>query len=223
MDFDITRFLRETLVRIPAVFFALGLHEWAHAYAAVKMGDDTAKKLKRYTPNPFKHVDPVGLTVFFLFGFGWSRPIPINPIRIKNKFWGILIIALAGPFFNLILAFATGIIFYGLRLFQYSYFFNINASNSSFLVMYFADLMGYFMVVNLVVCVFNLFPVMPLDASKIWMAYMTSKHMKIVIQYQIYGILLLLILIILGTVSLIMDPVITGFQNSIIQLFGWFK
>lgn len=223
MDIDILKVLREILVRIPVVFFALGLHEWAHAFVAVKLGDDTPKKLKRLTPNPLKHIDPVGMVVFFVFGFGWSRPIPINPIRFKNKFWNILAISLAGPIFSLLLAFITGVIFYGLGFFQYSYFFNINASDSNFIIMYLADLMGYFMIVNFIIFIFNLLPFMPLDVSKIWMAFLTSKHMKNVIKYQIYGILILLILIILGAVSLFMDPIIKDFQNSIIKLFDWLK
>src|SRR6056297_3532737 len=103
-NFNLTFFLRQILVRSPAVLFALVLHEYAHAFMAVKLGDDTPVLLKRYTANPFKHIDPIGLLCFIVLNFGWSRRIPVNNLKLKNKNKETFIIAFSGPFFSLILA-----------------------------------------------------------------------------------------------------------------------
>ncbi|HOD90871.1 MAG TPA: site-2 protease family protein [Thermotogota bacterium] len=214
--FEWIRFLRAFVTRIPAVIFALGLHEWAHARAAVARGDTTPILLGRATPNPLKHLDPIGLTVFFLFGYGWSRPIPINPVKLKKK-RDILVIAFAGPLFSLVLGFITGLVYYSFGLHRYSYFFNPEASQGTILTRYLSDLMGFFMVSNFVIFIFNLFPIMPLDAANLWMTLYTSKHMKKVIGYQVYGIVILLFLVVSGLAGIIMNPVVDFFRLLLIQ------
>jgi len=221
-DFNLRIFLREILVRIPAVFFALGLHEYAHALAADKIGDDTPRILKRCTPNPLKHIDPVGISCFFVFGFGWSRRIPVNLLKLKNKSRDLFLISMAGPLFSMLLAIVTGLIFYGFGLHKYSYFFNTSAFSATIPIMYLSDLLGSFMITNLIIAVFNMIPVMPLDASQFWSIMTTSKHMKSIMKYQIYGILILLGLIVLGVAQIIMNPVIEAFKAMIINLSNYF-
>src|SRR6056297_1566620 len=221
-DFNVTVFLRQILVRAPAVLFALGLHEYAHAYIAFKLGDNTPVLLKRYTLNPLKHIDPIGLMCFIVLSFGWSRRIPVNNLRLKNKNKDTFIIAFSGPAFSLLLAILAALIFYGFGIHKYSWFFNTNPKNTFFILNYLSDVLGSFMVINLIIAIFNLIPIMPLDASALWSVFITTKHMKTVMKYQVYGILILLILIIMGIVQAIMYPVISGFNTMFINLSGIF-
>ena len=214
-DFRGDFFLRLVLSRIPAIFFALGLHEWIHAFTAVKLGDETAKKIGRYTANPFKHIDPVGMVIFFLYGFGWSRPIPINPVSLKSRTKDIIIISLSGPVFSLGIALIAGFIFYGFGFYKYSFFFNQSADRANFLVMYLADLLGFFMEINFVIFIFNFIPVNPLDGSKIWMILLSPKNMEKEIKFQVYGILGLIAFIILGGANFLVKPVIDIFRTTI--------
>jgi Zn-dependent protease len=210
-------FFRAVVSRIPAIIIALGLHEYAHSWVAIKRGDNTPVLLGRNTLNPFKHIDPVGIICFFLFGYGWSRPIPVNTVKLKKK-TDILLIAFSGPAFSLIIAFLTGLIFYSLGLHRYSFFFNPEAIQGTIFTRYLADLMGFFMVANFVIFIFNLFPIMPLDAANIWTVFYTSKYMKTVVGYQVYGIVLLLFLIVSGIANRVMGPVVDFFQKTLIQL-----
>jgi len=221
-DFNVTVFLRQILVRAPAVLFALGLHEYAHAVTAVKLGDNTPVLLKRNTANPLKHIDPIGLFCFIVLNFGWSRRIPVNNLRLKNKNKDTFIIAFSGPAFSLFLAVVSAIIFYGFGIHKFSWFLNANPKNTFFILNYFSDVLGSFMIVNLIIAIFNLIPVMPLDASALWSVFVTTRHMKTVMKYQVYGILILLILIVLGIVQAIMYPVISGFNTMFINLSGIF-
>ncbi|MEA1883044.1 MAG: site-2 protease family protein [Thermotogota bacterium] len=221
-NFNLTFFLRQILVRSPAVLFALGLHEFAHAFMAVKLGDDTPVLLKRNTVNPLKHIDPIGLLCFIILSFGWSRRIPVNNLRLKNKNKDTFIIAFSGPTFSLLLAILAAFVFYGFGIHKYSWFFNPNPRNTFFILNYLSDVLGSFMFVNLIIAIFNLIPIMPLDASALWSVFMTTKHMKAVMKYQVYGILLLLILIIMGIIQAIMYPVISGFNTVFINLSGIF-
>jgi len=122
----------------------------------------------------------------------------------------------------MLLAIVTGLIFYGFGLHKYSYFFNTSAFSATIPIMYLSDLLGSFMITNLIIAVFNMIPVMPLDASQFWSIMTTSKHMKSIMKYQIYGILILLGLIVLGIAQIIMNPVIEAFKAMIINLSNYF-
>ncbi|HOO31818.1 MAG TPA: site-2 protease family protein [Thermotogota bacterium] len=215
-------FIRQLLVKTPAVLLALAFHEFVHAATAVRLGDDTAIRLKRYTLNPFKHIDPIGLACFLVFNFGWSRRIPINTLKLKNKNRDVFFIVMSAPMANFLIALITGFVFYGLRIHKYSWLFNPNPESAYFYISYFADVMGSFMVSNLVIAVFNMIPVMPLDGAEIWSVFNTSKYMNFVMKYQIYGILILLVTIIFGLAHIIMNPIIVGFNTMLVYLSGLF-
>jgi Zn-dependent protease len=129
---------------------------------------------------------------------------------------------MSGPVASFISALVTGIVFYGLSIHKYSWFFNPNPQPAPFYVSYFADFMGSFMSSNLIISVFNMIPVMPLDAAEIWSVFNTSKYMNFVMKYQIYGILILLIMIIFGLAHLIMNPIVVGFNTMLISLSEMF-
>lgn len=216
-------FLRLLLVRVPCVLFALGFHEWAHAWVSVWNGDDTPKLLGRYTLNPIKHIDPIGFGLFMVFGFGWSRPFPLHVVKFKQRKRRFFMTVVAGPFMNLLLAFVVGLIFYGLRINRFSFFFNPSAIEGNFLVMYLADVLGTFMLINLTIFFINWIPIPPLDASRILMIFSTSRYMKWVMKFQIYGLLTLLVLVLTGLMKEFMDPVLLFFQNLIMQLSQVFR
>ena len=98
------------LVWITVIFISLTVHEFSHALAANKLGDKTAEYMGRLTLNPIKHIDPIGLIPLLLFGFGWAKPVPFNPYNLQDPKRDAVIIALAGPFSNLVIAIIAGII-----------------------------------------------------------------------------------------------------------------
>ena len=101
------------IVSIPGVLIAITFHEFAHGYVASKLGDKTSKYSGRLTLNPIYHVDPVGLLVMFLFGFGWAKPVPIDPRNFKNPKVGMALTAAAGPISNILAALFGGFLYYG--------------------------------------------------------------------------------------------------------------
>ncbi len=127
------------------------LHECAHAWSAHKLGDDTAKLEGRMTLSPLAHIDPFGGLLLLLFGFGWAKPVPVNPNNFENPRKGMMLTAIAGPLSNLIAAFAGMI---ALRLYSG----NIEALS---------DALFYFVIININLCVFNMIPVPPLDGSRV--------------------------------------------------------
>ena len=102
--------LQTLLLIAPPILLALTFHEYAHAYVANRFGDDTAKQSGRLSLNPLRHLDPLGTIMIFLVHFGWAKPVPVNPYRLKNPKKDMLWISAAGPFANMALALASGIL-----------------------------------------------------------------------------------------------------------------
>lgn len=174
--------------RILTVFLILPLHECAHAWVAKKMGDDTASLSGRITVNPLAHIDIIGCILIVLTGFGWAKPVPINPSRMKDSRLGITLTALAGPVSNLLAAFVMMVvlqILYGLGIFELS-------TNMYYLFL----LLKFFVQVNIGLAVFNLIPIPPLDGDKV-LSYFTPWKYKMWMQQhqQIISIVFLIILV----------------------------
>lgn len=160
--------LRTGTLYFLVLLFSLSFHEFAHAFTAMKFGDDTAKNQGRLTLNPLKHLDFFGtLMLIFLayqgIGIGWAKPVPVDPERLKSKKWNLGIISLLGPVSNLVLAFI---------LFQLFLVFLLGASavpdsseNEFFALI--SDFLQVGVRVNLVLFVFNLIPIYPLDGAKV--------------------------------------------------------
>ena len=138
------------------IVISLAFHEYGHAWSAKKFGDDTAEKLGRLTLNPVAHIDPVGLIMIILIGFGWAKPVPTNPANF-NSFWATLLIAAAGPLANLILAFVAINSFAFAAANGYSF-----AFSEGFLTFFY-----WFTYINLLLMLFNLIPIGPLDGHYI--------------------------------------------------------
>ena len=146
------------LIIVVAIIFALAIHEFFHAWMAYYLGDNTAKDQGRLTINPLVHLDPFGTILLFIVGIGWGKPVPFNPYNLRNQKWGPALVALAGPASNFGMAVTVGLI---LRF--------IEIPNP-----YFVFFLSFFVWINLILGVFNLMPVPPLDGSHIFFTLFPS-------------------------------------------------
>ena len=170
-----------------AVMFALTIHEFSHSFVAYKLGDNTPKKLGRLTLNPMAHFDPLGLISFLFLGFGWAKPVPINPFNFKKIKRDTFLVSIAGIVANLIFAF----IFYPIALLLL-----IKTNSSSNFLNIFTSLFSYLYEINLIFMVFNLLPIYPLDGFNA-----ISSHLKYTnpfVQFMLrYGTFILIFVIII--------------------------
>ncbi len=175
---------------LPALLFALCVHEFAHAYMAFRCGDETATRRGRLTLNPMAHIDPMGTLMILFVGFGWAKPVPVNPFNLRNPQTDMMKVAFAGPATNLGFAFLGGIV---LRMFGFNSIYLLMTSGNNFLVFVF-----YFVYINIMLAVFNMIPVAPLDGSQIFSGLMGRKYPKLVQKLQIHGPQFLFGIIIIG-------------------------
>lgn len=183
------------IVRVMIIFLILPIHEYAHAWAAKKLGDDTALYSGRLTLNPLAHIDILGAIFLFFTGFGWAKPVPVNPIRFKKPRKGMALTALAGPASNLIVAFIAMIIY---RFILYSDISDkMGIQNASFVFF----MISAFISINIGLAVFNLLPIPPLDGSKILSYFTSAKFDKFLFQYQQYLPIIFIVLIVSGILS----------------------
>ena len=176
------------LLSLPVILLALCVHEVAHGYVASKLGDPTAKSMGRLTLNPLKHLDPFGFLAMLCFGFGWARPVPINPRYFKKPRQGMAICALAGPISNILMA----------LLFSVGYKLLSNATGtfvSGGAIYYYTELgMADFAVIlcylgvtlNISLAIFNLLPIPPLDGSKVLYTFLPPKTYFNMLRYEQY-------------------------------------
>ncbi|MBS4178007.1 site-2 protease family protein [Bacillus sp. FJAT-49731] len=216
----VERFIRFPLEQIPLIaavlMIAFTVHEFAHAYTAYKLGDSTAKDQGRLTLNPIHHLDPLGTLLIFIAGFGWARPVPVNRHHFKNPRLGGILVSLMGPVSNFVLAaIGTGIMFILIVA-------GISASLPA-MVMQFFDLFVY---LNVLLFVFNLLPLPPLDGYRILEDLVPTSIRAKMTQYEQYGSLIFLILVItpLGryTIYPIIYTVVPFFIKSLQNVFMMF-
>ena len=181
---------------------AITLHELAHGYTAYKLGDNTAKEQGRLTLNPIKHIDIFGLIALIVIHIGWAKPVPINPMNFKSRKSGTILVSIAGPLTNLLLAVIFAMMLkvtYGLNIYL-SFFFQ------------------YGVILNIGLAVFNLLPLPPLDGSKILASLLPLKLERLFYQYQRYLSFIVLILYITGIIRIVIVPIIQAIYNTIISL-----
>lgn len=205
--------LKEILLRLPIIFIAITVHEYAHGYAALKMGDPTAKLSGRLSMNPLAHMDIVGALSMLIFGFGWARPVPINPNNFKNHKKGTVVVSLAGPISNLFLAF-LGSVLYG--IFRRIGFGNFSSQFSEI----FYGLLAQLILLNVCFGIFNLVPFPPLDGAKIVGAFLPYKTYFRIMQYERYAFPILIVLMYLGIFDKILGVLITPIVSSLNALIA---
>ena len=173
MNFDIYTFLLRFIVAL----IALPIHECAHGYAAYRMGDYTAKREGRLTLNPLAHFDIFGTIAMILFGFGWAKPVPINPLNFENPKKGMMISSLAGPMSNIGLAFISMILY---KLSYIPQYMGISGAFLSTVQMF----LLYMITINITLGVFNLIPIPPLDGSRIATYFLPQRIYFKIMQYE---------------------------------------
>lgn len=200
-----------------ALVGALGLHEYAHALAADLQGDRLPRAMGRLTPNPIRHLDPLGTLCILLVGFGWGKPVEFRPQALSSKRFGAAIVALAGPMMNLVLALIAAFAF--VPLCQNDVFCSTALdepfSASSPLVTF----TGVFMSINLLLAVFNLIPLPPLDGSRLLTIFLPPNKQKVIFFLDRYGFMILLALVFLGGFS-ILEPVIVAVTDAMLSIAG---
>jgi len=170
---------------------AFTVHEFAHAFASFKLGDHTAKQDGRLTLNPMRHIDYMGFIFLLITGFGWAKPVMVNPSYYKNEQKGMALVALAGPLSNIILG-IIGIILHFIFI------------SESFVIVFF-----YFWMINFALCLFNLIPVPPLDGSKILGLFFKGEAYQAYLKHQFIGFILLMVIIFSGVFGIIINAVVT--------------
>lgn len=197
-NFNLREWVLGALYRIPGILIGLSFHEWAHAYAAYKRGDPTARNLGRMTVNPIAHLDPIGIITLLIAGFGWARPVPVNPRNLKEPKKDEIIVSLAGVTTNLIIAFVFMGLLYPLVMFTQS---------EIAITMLFSVVS-----INLGLFVFNLIPVPPLDGYHVFQA-LFARHIgyRFFQAYERYGTYILIAIVLGG--GTILGAAIDGIMN----------
>ena len=190
---------------IPALIFALSFHEYAHAWMAYRLGDNTAARMGRLTLNPMAHLDPIGSMMILFVGFGWAKPVPVDPRFLRNPRTDMMKVAAAGPLANFILAFCGGMILRSLN--------GSGLLNEAILIM-----LLYFIQINIALAVFNLIPIAPLDGSQIFSGYLARTNPDLAWKIQTYGPQVLFGVILIGYLTgfsiiwMIMRPFVSFFM-----------
>ena len=206
-----------------AVLITLTVHEFAHGYAAYKLGDGTAKMYGRLTLNPIKHLDPIGALCMLFFHIGWAKPVPINPRNFKNPKRDFAIAALAGPLSNIIMAFLSALVFLSiyspLKGVQFESTFWLSVIQNTL------DFFYIFHIVNIGIAVFNLIPIPPLDGSRILNVVLPPKAYFAIMKYERTIYYALLAWLLLGDIvvrTMLSVPMIAynPILSSIVKIFS---
>jgi Zn-dependent protease len=220
----------DLLVDDPAVFFylaavvtvallvAITLHEFGHAFAANALGDATAKRLGRLSLNPLKHLDPFGTLMVFFVGFGWGKPVPVDYRALgRNPRRGMAVVSIAGAAMNLVTAAAFGaLVRLELVAWHSPRYLHVNGWDVASVG---ADLVGYVIFLSLILAVFNLIPIAPLDGFKVAVGLLPARQAYSFARIERYGPLLLLLLLVFGYATGILWDVLLRPVDAFMRLF----
>ncbi len=203
---DVLSLLITFFSRLFVIFCTMPVHEYAHALIATKLGDQTPRLSGRLTLNPMAHISPLGAIMIFLCGFGYAKPVNVNPRNFKDAKKGMAFTAIAGPISNLIMGF---LFIFIATLFSQMLYNNTTIAYAIYTFLIFAG------TVNVNLAVFNLLPIPPLDGSRILQLLIPTKYYYKFMQYERYIVLVVFVLILTGVLS---TP-LSILSNLIINLF----
>jgi Zn-dependent protease len=184
---------------------AIGLHEYAHALVADLQGDRLPRAMGRLTPNPIRHLDPLGTLLIFLAGFGWGKPVEFRPQALSSKRFGAAMVALAGPGMNLLLALVAA--------FAYVPLFRSTASSPV------TTFLAFFITINVLLAVFNLVPLPPLDGSRLLTIFLPPRRQNVIYFLDRWGFIILLGLVFFGGLELL-APVRDAVTTLLLDIAG---
>lgn len=194
------------LMSLVVVILSLSVHELAHGFAAWRLGDPTAKYDGRLSLNPLRHLDLWGTVSMLFFGFGWAKPVMINPNYFKNLKRDTALVSLAGPLSNFLLAFIG----------MFGLLYLCPAINSLYLFEFFS----IWVIANISLGVFNLIPIPPLDGSKIFLSLLPRKMYYEILRYEQFGFIILIIALYLNVLDPILDFLINGIYTALFYAAG---
>ena len=214
---DPTSFLRLAVLVILSLIIAITVHEFSHALVATGLGDSTAKQQGRLSLNPMRHLDPGGTMLMLLAGFGWGKPVPVNLHRLAHGATGTSLVAAASPLSNLILAFLLAIpIKLGLLDYTGLGLYRITTVTNGGVLGGLSDLVSLVIFFNLLLAVFNLIPLAPLDGSRMLGGIMPGRRQASYDRFQRYGPVLLVGIVMLdyalgfGILWTVIGPIVSG-------------
>ena len=194
------------IMSIPAVLFAITVHECAHGWAAYLMGDSTARYSGRLSLNPLRHMDPIGALCMLFFRFGWAKPVPVNSGYFKNRRLGIVTVSLAGPLSNFIVGLLSCILFYLVSFLT---------KGESVIARFALAILIQSVYMNVGLMIFNLIPIPPLDGSKILLEFLPYRWQYEIYRYERYFGLILILLVYAGS----MTPILSFFQSYVLMFY----
>ena len=203
--------LRDAAVQLLAVLFCLTVHETCHGLAALALGDPTAKRQHRLSLNPLRHIDWFGLLMMLVAGFGWARPVPVNPNYFKKPRQGMALTALAGPASNLLLALL--LLIPARLIYTYAHYSVFNQTALDFLTSTAALSIG--------LGLFNLIPIPPLDGSKVLAVLLPERAYRWLMRYERFGMVLLAVLLLTGVLDTPLSFLRDGLTGALEAIGTW--
>ena len=204
----------EKIILIPAIFIGLTFHEFAHAFVAYKLGDQTPMLQGRVTLNPLAHIDLVGILCLFFVGFGWGQPVQIDPWAFKNRRRDEFLVSIAGVTMNFLLAFAFALIIKLILTITGDGWTYTGFGETIYMMLF------YVIYINLVLMIFNLIPVPPLDGFNIIAQIFNFGQSELYWKISRYGSWLLILIVVFGIAGMIISPCVRFLYNLIATITG---
>ena len=211
---DIARAIQEIALLLVPVLMGVTFHEVAHGYVANWLGDPTARLAGRLTFNPLKHLDPIGALAFLLTRMiGWAKPVPVNPRYFRDPARGMMLVALAGPAMNVVLAIGFALV---IRLIEYAAMGVVPDSTAYRILAPLAYICAAGVQVNLALAVFNLLPIPPLDGSNVLAAFLPPPLADRYMSFGRWGFFALLLLAVTGILGRLIMPLVSFFTHVLL-------